>query len=82
MRKHDLQRQIAEKRRAENVQKHQERIKDVENLWVAGKVMEKEHKEYLEKDRFAKSMYKQIWKEQMKLNKHREVIRQENGEKI
>lgn len=42
----------------------------------------KEKKEALAKEKFAKSMYKELWKEQMKINKKRDIIRREGGEKI
>lgn len=82
MRKNDLKRQIDEKRRLENALKRKERLQDVENLWVAGQVMAKERQELMDKEQFAKTMYKQIWKEQMKINKEVEKIREEGGEKI
>ena len=81
MHKNDLKKQIMEKRRILNAQKHKERLEDVENLWIAGKVMKKE-REKREKEKQAKNVYKELWNEQMKINKLRDIIRSEGGEKI
>lgn len=75
-------RQMEQHRRAVSFQNHKERLKDVENLWVAGKVMAKENNNKVHKQKMAKQAYKELWKEQMKINKKRDIIRQEGGEKI
>ena len=46
-----LKKQMNEKRRVENAQKYKDRLEDAENLWVAGKVLEKERLEKIEKDK-------------------------------
>jgi hypothetical protein len=82
MRKTDLKRQIEEKRRIQNKEKQIDRLQEIDNLWVSGKVMAKEFKEARDKEKFARETCKNIWKEQMKINKKRNIIRTEGGEKI
>ena len=81
-RRHELKKQIDDKRRLENARKLQERVQDVENLWVAGQFMAKERGEINEKDRLSKSMYNKIWKEQMSIRNKMAKIKNEGFEKI
>lgn len=82
MRKNDLKRQIDDKRRTQYREKQKERLQEIDHLWVSGKVMAKEFKEARDKEKIAKDTYKNVWKEQMKINKKRDIIREEGGEKI
>ena len=82
MRRYELKKQIDEKRRIENVRKQQERVQDVENLWISGQFMAKERDEVIEKDRLSKSMYNKIWKEQMSIKNKLANIKNEGFEKI
>lgn len=82
MRKNDLKRQIDDKRRTQYREKQKERLQEIDHLWVSGKVMAKEFKEARDKEKIAIDTYKNVWKEQMKINKKRDIIREEGGEKI
>ena len=45
----------------------QERLEDLENLAASKQMMLKEREEYSNKDRLAKNLYKDAWKEQIKM---------------
>jgi len=67
--KTSLEKQMQEKYQNSENDKIQERMEDLENLAKAKQVLQQEHEEYLNKDKVAKVVYKDAWKEQMKMKK-------------
>lgn len=58
---------MKEKKQKTEAEKLQERLEDVEALVTATQILENERKELTGKDSKAKQLYKNAWKEQMKM---------------
>lgn len=65
--KEELEKQMFEKYQTIENERVQERMEDLENLANSKLIMMKEREELLNKDKTAKNVYKDAWKEQMKM---------------
>lgn len=62
-----LEKQMLDKYQSIEHDKMQERLEDLEALAVAKQILQKENEEYFDKDKIAKAVYKDAWREQMKM---------------
>jgi len=62
-----LEKQMYDKYQTKENERAQERLEDLENLAASKQMMLKEREEYFNKDRLAKNLYKDAWKEQIKM---------------
>lgn len=65
--KNTLKQQMFDKYQAAESNKMQERMEDLEALAKAKMILQKERLEYEDKDKIAKNLYKNAWKEQIKM---------------
>lgn len=65
--KASLENQMSLKYQLQEQEKMQQRLEDLEAIALAKKIMQKERSEYENKEAESKNVYKEAWKEQMKM---------------
>ena len=65
--KEELEKQMKDKYQLKENERAQERMEDLENLATSKLMMLQEHEEFYNKDKLSKNLFKEAWKEQMKM---------------